>query len=89
MRWIVDHLQAVRLEIGRTVDDFAARSVHTDVDGVDNRDALFIVNGLATHLVHFAQFRRDGVVKELQAVLLLVRRFDLCIAQPQFERQFS
>ena len=51
MGWVVDHLQAVRIEMARTVDHLVAVSVHTDIDRVDDRQTLFIVEGLASQLV--------------------------------------
>lgn len=51
MRRVVDHLQAVRIEMTRTVDDLVAVSVHTDVNRVDDRKALLIVERLTSHLV--------------------------------------
>ena len=48
---VVDCFQTVRIEMGRTVDHLVVVSVHTDVDRIDDRKTLVIVQRLTSHLV--------------------------------------
>ena len=52
MRRIDDHIQAVRFEVHRTVDELAGRWVHTEVDGIDDRYMLLVIERFASYLVH-------------------------------------